>query len=367
VRGHAIIGANYGDEGKGLMTDYICAREGADAVVRFNGGAQAGHTVVTPEGQRHVFHHFGAGTFVGVPTFLSRFFVVNPLLFARENVSGVVMVDPRAIVTLPADMLINQASERRVRHGSVGVGINETMQRSSHGQFVITVADMLDRSRYAAVMNEYVPARLRQLGLSLDIDSHWESTYFDLAERFLSAVHVTERPAGRNFVFEGAQGLLLDQDAPGFPHVTHSHTGLRNVRELSAEWGITDLRATYVTRAYVTRHGAGPLPNEEPMPKWVVDETNVPHEFQGTLRYAPLDVLALERAVIRDCGTTPLDLAVTCLDQTGDDILQRFTLPVAYRSYGPTRDSVVPAGASDCPESRTPSSDCRTPAFGSFA
>jgi adenylosuccinate synthase len=341
MRAHAIIGANYGDEGKGLMVDYLAARDGADAVIRFNGGAQAGHTVVTPEGRRHVFHHYGAGTFAGVPTFLSRYFVVNPLLFAQEGISGRVIVDPRAIVTTPMDMLINQAAERKVRHGSVGLGINETMRRSWNRKYVITVADMLDRGRFADVLHDYVPARLRELGLDLTIEAHWEETYFKLVERFLAAVDVAQRPPGSDFIFEGAQGLLLDMDAPSFPHVTHSHTGLTNVRDLCAEMGIDKLRATYVTRAYVTRHGAGPLPGEEPMPSWVQDETNIPHEFQGTLRYAPLDVLSMERAIIKDAGTVPLDLAVTCLDQAGDAILKEFTLPVAYRSYGASRADVV--------------------------
>src|SRR4051812_30640034 len=84
MRVSAVIGANYGDEGKGLVTDYL-AEEGEGAVVvRFNGGAQAGHTVVTPEGKRHVFHHFGSGTFRKARTHLSRFFISNPALFRPE-------------------------------------------------------------------------------------------------------------------------------------------------------------------------------------------------------------------------------------------------------------------------------------------
>ena len=61
-----IIGANYGDEGKGLISDYLVDREQAKIVIRFNGGAQAGHTVVTLDGKRHVFKHFGSGTFQGI-------------------------------------------------------------------------------------------------------------------------------------------------------------------------------------------------------------------------------------------------------------------------------------------------------------
>lgn len=75
----AVIGAGFGDEGKGLMTDYCCQRPKYTTVVRFNGGAQAGHTVVTPDGRRHVFSHFGSGTLRGAATFLSRFFICNPI------------------------------------------------------------------------------------------------------------------------------------------------------------------------------------------------------------------------------------------------------------------------------------------------
>lgn len=84
MRARAVIGASFGDEGKGLVTDYLCAIQGAGIVVRFNGGAQAGHTVVTPDGLRHVHHHFGSGTLWGTPTFLSQFFIVNPIAFLAE-------------------------------------------------------------------------------------------------------------------------------------------------------------------------------------------------------------------------------------------------------------------------------------------
>lgn len=83
MKARVVIGSSFGDCGKGLVTDYLCS-QGAGIVVRFNGGANAGHTVVTPDGQRHVFSHFGSGTLLGVPTFLSSFFVCNPIQFAKE-------------------------------------------------------------------------------------------------------------------------------------------------------------------------------------------------------------------------------------------------------------------------------------------
>jgi len=93
-------------------------------------------------------------------------------------------------------------------------------------------------------------------------------------------------------VFEGAQGLLLDQDRGAFPYVTRSHTGIRNALDVAAEAGIDAVDATYVSRAYLTRHGAGPLSRELPGKPYpgIQDSTNVPNEFQGTLRFAHLDL-----------------------------------------------------------------------------
>jgi adenylosuccinate synthase len=147
---HAVIGGQLGDEGKGLITDFLSNH--LTLVVRFNGGAQAGHTVVLPDGRRHEFHHFGAGCFKAACTLLSRHFIVNPLLYAKEyhspelkGIRKTVYVDPRCRVTTPLDMMLNTLVEERrgaQRHGSCGVGINETVTRcwSDYGQ-PLTVQD----------------------------------------------------------------------------------------------------------------------------------------------------------------------------------------------------------------------------------
>lgn len=347
MRAHAVIGANYGDEGKGLITDYICAREGADVVVRFNGGAQAGHTVVTPEGKRHVFHHYGSGSLLDVPTFLSRFFIVNPILFEQEKrvFKTQVFVDPRAIVTTPMDMIINQEAEKyrsAGRHGSCGVGINETVHRCSDIRYETIVANMLDEDIIKRIVREYVPMRCRELGIPpVVIDDHWIDVYMEHATIFRRFSTPALHPVGKEIVFEGAQGLMLDQrNMADFPFLTRSNTGIRNVLQLCYDWNIDDITATYVTRSYLTRHGAGPLPNEEPMPSWVKDETNIPHEFQGALRYAPLDLRALEKRITRDAGDVRHQVAVTCLDQHNAGIEYLIRKPVAYASYGPTRNDV---------------------------
>ena len=84
-----VIGLNYGDEGKGLMTDFFCRQFPATDLVlnvRYNGGAQAGHTVVTEDGRRHVFSHFGAGSFSpNVITVFDKQFIINPILYVSER------------------------------------------------------------------------------------------------------------------------------------------------------------------------------------------------------------------------------------------------------------------------------------------
>ena len=356
-----VIGAAYGDEGKGLATDaYAAAYDGDAVVVRFNGGAQAGHTVTAPDGRRHVFSHFGAGSFAGASTFLSRFFVSNPIVFLRERtdldqlgVVPTVVVDPASPLTTPYDMMINQIVEEARgagRHGSCGLGFGETIERNLDPRFALTVGDLAGLSggpstvrdrlamRLDAIRTDYAPARLRALG-ALGKAPNMEAHIADegIRERFLDdcvafldgiALRGVETlraalAAGTGVVFEGAQGLLLDQDRGAFPHVTRSNTGIRNVASLSQEAGIDALEITYATRAYTTRHGAGPLSRELPeMPyAGIVDATNVPNAYQGSLRYSHLDLDILAGAIRDDLSDLPASidastrLLVSCLDQ----------------------------------------------------
>lgn len=352
VSADVVIGAGYGDEGKGVLTDALAASHGDQAtVIRFNGGAQAGHTVTLADGRRHIFHHVGSGTLAGAVTYLSRFFVANPILLAGEiaALTGLgaaprIAIDPAAPVTTPYDMMINQIVERargRGRHGSCGLGFGETLERNLRPEFALTVKETGDRHRLRRLLQHirdiWVPERLRLLGV-------WPAEPADQAhlasnailERWLDDVEAFRRSVTiapitrlanvRRLVFEGAQGLMLDQRSGAFPYVTRSNTGLRNVVALAAEIGLDRLNVTYVTRAYVTRHGAGPLAHElgaSPHPN-AVDTTNVPNMWQGALRYGTLDLDILAHAVGRDLAYARIlpvslthRLAVTCLDQVG--------------------------------------------------
>jgi adenylosuccinate synthase len=351
TRAVAVIGANFGDEGKGLAVDCLAARLTRPLVVRFNGGAQAGHTVTLADGRRHVFSHVGAGAFADAPTFLSRFFVVNPMVFAREmaeldalGVRPKILVDPDAQVTTPFDVLINRWIEevRGVdRHGSVGIGFGETIERAERG-FGLKVRDLSDDREVAdhlmRLRHAWLPVRLARLGIPYTAERAQAAAGQQITARYLAEVRLFARLAipaaidmavhGRDVIFEGAQGLLLDQERGlSFPHVTRSHTGLKNVLALARDVGIGHLDAVYMSRAYLTRHGAGPLENESARLAFadVVDATNRPNPWQGSLRLAPLDLDLLRHTIHTDKAdalgsgvTIDARVGFTCLDQIRD-------------------------------------------------
>ncbi len=382
----AVIGSQYGDEGKGLTVDYLASLDSDSLVVRSNGGAQAAHTVQTPDGRRHVFHHVGSGTFAGAPTHLSRFMVVNPISFNEEmrdlaalGETPSVSVDSSALVSTPFDMLINQMVETHrgdARHGSCGLGIGETIERGEKG-FALFVEDLADLSTKDMIMlrKEWAFQRCEQHGLAIDNpklkeymeylnDARVVEAYLQDVQKFLHTVTIKDDGDLLNgkIIFEAAQGLLLDQKIGTFPYVTRSNTGLKNIAELV---DIMDNRHTlevyYVTRAYQTRHGAGPMPHEADISEMfdAVDPTNVPNDWQGSLRYGYLDREQYSDAIQQDMDSIdPIDLelkgVITCLDQvrdripvflngkmeilTTDEIGQHFHSDMT--SWGPTRDTM---------------------------
>lgn len=347
MRARAVIGANFGDEGKGLVTDYLCAAQGAGMVVRYNGGAQAGHTVVTPDGQRHIFSHVGAGSFCGVPTFLSQFFVCNPILFLDElkalrrlGINPTVYAHPNCLVTTFADMLINQTLENRrgdKRHGSCGIGFNETQNRSQIPELKITMSDLwnntLTEDKLRAICGRYTKFRTNEDLFGVDTDP-FIAAFLRACGQFSSMVHPLGMQQCPDPVFEGAQGLLLDQDNKEFfPHLTRSNTGMKNVRILCDQAGITDITAYYVSRTYLTRHGAGPLPGEDTAMHHT-DDTNERNDWQGALRFAPLDHIALHRRCLKDAGSNKYKLVMTHCDQVPEPRAGEGLL-----FHGPTRNN----------------------------
>lgn len=374
-----VIGANFGDEGKGLMTDYFChqstLRGEKSIVVLHNGGAQRGHTVVTPDGNRHVFHHFGSGTLVGADTYLSEEFVLNPMIFRQEweeleSMKAIpkVYVNHTCRVTTPFDMILNQIIEEsrdNARHGSCGMGIHETMIRDVCNYPIEMWFDSSDEAKryYLKEIRNYLSERLLDFGINKIPDNWKEIVNSDLLiENFISELNFMGRNISIRFdrfieyydcvAFENGQGLLLDQNNTAYyPHLTPSNTGIKNSLEIIAEMNCKpDIEVCYVTRTYLTRHGAGRLDGEcgkQEINPDMQDLTNVPNPHQGTLRYAKLIEKSLEERILKDFEPArkygaKLSLAITHENEYDYVFSNTFkkNFDYIYYSDGETRESV---------------------------
>ncbi|MFY1631727.1 adenylosuccinate synthetase [Solwaraspora sp. WMMB335] len=330
----AVVDLGYGDAGKGTVVDWLCATRPVRAVVRFNGGGQAAHTVVLPDGRAHTFAQFGAGTFrPGVRTHLSRFMVVDPLALAGEATHlaalGVpdaldrLTVDREALLATPYHRAANQAREiarGADRHGSCGMGVGESMAYAlAHPDSAPTVGDCLDpgllRHRLA-LLRERLAAELGPLDAPPVADT--VAAYTAFADR----VSIVDRSwAARllragTVVFEGAQGVLLDEWHGFHPYTTWSTTTFANVDALLAEAGMSPEAVTRlgVLRVLTPRHGPGPLVTEDPALR-PAERHNGTNRWQGRFRFGHFDAVAHRYAMDVAGGVDAL--ALTHLDLLG--------------------------------------------------
>lgn len=332
-----VLGLGYGDEGKGLVTDYLCAGKRRPLVVRFSGGHQAGHTVVQPDGRRHVFSHVGSGTLRGAATYWSRWCTLYPTALASEAAAlralGVrprLYVDNLAPVTTPYDVAYNRWRERKLGHGSCGVGFGATVARQAHTPYRLYALDLwypaVWHTKLAAIADYYHQLTAGELTLEPDALEAFALAVSAVTSQLAKPVAEAAFFAGLDtrfdaLVWEGSQGILLDMDHGFFPHVTHAHTTSRQAMALTATYGLPLPTVHYVSRAYQTRHGNGPLTNAhlEPELHPTPDETNQYNPWQGSQRRALLDVDLLAYALAIDANYCPhaaaRRLVVTCLDQ----------------------------------------------------
>lgn len=325
-----VVDLGFGDAGKGATVDWLCSPEAAldvAAVVRFNGGAQAAHNVVAG-GVHHTFSQFGSGTLAGVPTLLSRHMLVEPIALAAESLAlaeagvpdplALLHIDGRALLTTPIHVAANRAREDArgaARHGSCGKGIGETAAYAlTHP--APTVADCRDPIRLRRLLDDLA----RHYAPLIEPSTHGFPAIDELAGlygEFAGAVRVVGSEAVADFaergrlIFEGAQGVLLDEWRGLHPHTTWSTVEPRHARAMVSAVGGRSF-VLGVTRTYLTRHGAGPLPTEDPALD-LPEAHNGSGHYQGAFRVGHFDPILL-RYAIGVCQRVD-GLAVTHLDQ----------------------------------------------------
>ena len=318
-RNVVIIGTQWGDEGKGKIVDLLT--EQADAVVRFQGGHNAGHTLVIG-GEKTVLHLIPSGVLrTGVQCLIGNGVVLSPEALLKEidalETSGVPVQDRLKIsaacpLILPYHVALDQAREARRgenKIGTTGRGIGPCYEDKA-ARRALRLGDLRDPKRFATTLEEVLDYHNHVLEHYYGVEKLAVSAVLDEAlahgERLLpmmadvtSLLHEYRQTQAR-LLFEGAQGSLLDIDHGTYPFVTSSNTTAGGTATGS---GFGPLFLDYVlgiTKAYTTRVGSGPFPTE------LFDETGLRlaergHEFGATTgrprRCGWFDAVALRTAV----------------------------------------------------------------------
>jgi adenylosuccinate synthase len=360
AQAYIVAGMAFGDESKGATVDALCRSLPIDLIVRYNGGCQAAHHVVLEDGRSHCFSQFGAGMLANnkVRTHLSRYMLVEPFSMMKEadalgkmtdNVWERTTVDRNAVIVTPIHRAINRIREQRRgvnAHGSCGRGIGVAREMQlKHGGSVLMAKDL-----------EYHNRTMEKLEYLLDEVSQelqGGTVYFSLgdltecADRYQNwpATLVSYMPPMEWMVFEGAQGVMLDEKHGTAPHNTWTNTTFENADTLLEEVGIKRVFSTRIGcfRSYFTRHGAGPFRTEETgldLPEPHNNSTG----FQGKFRVGRFDYEMAEQALNIVKGVDFLSVShLDYLPKFGvseQDFLEHIEdelgTPVRICSHGPT-------------------------------
>ena len=341
----------FGDAGKGTTVDFLARQTIAPVIVRFNGGAQAAHNVHTDDGRHHTFSQFGSGMFVpGAVTYLSRFVLFDPIALHNEakalEQNGVqhplarLMVDDAACVVTPFHKAANRLRESlrgAGRHGSVGMGIGETMNDSlCFPEMTVYVADLRDGQTLLAKLTKLQELKRVEFASLLDATGETvalteeakllidpgapkmvANVLIDIAKRVrLVTTSTLKRLAvERPLIFEGAQGVLIDEWHGFHPFTTWSTTTPHNAETLLKEIGYMGQVHRYgVIRAYSTRHGPGPFPTyDAALTALLPDSHNHFGQWQREFRVGWLDIPLTRYAL--SVSETIDSLVVTHLDR----------------------------------------------------
>lgn len=335
-----VTGANLGDEGKGMVS-FSLAKEAISRnekvlSVLYNGGVQRGHTA---NGQ--VVHCTGTGDLAGGTTYYDEHFVVDPIaLWITETK---VFIHPKCRIVLPCDVMINREKEiaRGLnKHGSCGMGIFECVKRNKHSRWKLCATDLKD----SFALYSKVEQTKKIFAYDLTDDVYNTDNFIRAADYVIRNCPIVELHEIASdydtLIFEGGQGLLLDQTNVGdFPHLTPSSVGSYNIHNTINKLGAEDTDIFYVSRSYMTRHGVGPMDAEcrkEDINPDIVDATNIRNDWQDELRFGFLDTDKLYKRVKSDFSrydNAHLNMVFTQLNYTngriatGKDRFDEITVP----------------------------------------
>lgn len=364
-----LCGLGWGDESKGATTDKLTRELNADLIVRYGGGSQCAHNVITPEGVHHTFSQFGSGMLANnkVRTHLSRFMLVNPISMmneakALEELTDAVWerttVDRNCVIITPIHKRLNCLREQErgaSRHGSCGVGVGVAREfHLKYGEIALLAKDLAYPGRTLDklhVMNEQLRPEIieleAKLGLITGVQADPPEYFKTLLEEYSAwpAKLVDGMEPSECLVFEGAQGVLLDEKHGQAPHNTWTNTTFENADTLLDEVGVKDRTRIGCLRTYHTRHGAGPFPTEDNSLD-LPEPHNGTGEFQGAFRVGNFDWAMARKAIsivggIDGLSISHMDYLKRLAWDEGrflDEIVNIIKVPVVMKAHGPTAD-----------------------------
>jgi len=331
----AVIDIGFGDNAKGLVTSTLAStyNKANSIVARFSGGVQAAHRVcIESPPFDHVFSSICSGVAYGIDSYWSKYCPVHipTLVFEYTKVVSKLKhsnffcyIDGKSPVTTSLDININKCDPMDLSHGTCGWGVGTTIAREEkfvsllfEDIFNETVCKLKLELIYDHYDYEYFVNNNVILSKEAFIEN--EMMYINNLKDISNIKMVYKIPSKyKNIIFEGSQGLLLDQHYGFFPHVTRTNTGTTNILEMGYKPELY-----LVTRAYQTRHGNGPMTNLDITPKDYVNlpenECNVNNKYQGEFRTSILDLDLLKYSINKDDYIRKYKdkatLIITCLD-----------------------------------------------------
>lgn len=327
-----VIGANYGDEGKGTVVANLTKESTNVLNVLTNGGSQRGHSILTKDGSM-TFQHFGSGTYHGADNYFSAWYILNPMQFVKEYCELVVKPkhiyrDRRCRWSTPYDAMANLIDEEaRGRHASCGMGIWMTIRRCDRMPIMLFDDFIKNEDKQYSYL-ESVKAYYESF---MEIPTKWKDTWDSdvLKAHFIRDCQITNSLTKtediatmkwyNDVIFENGQGLLLCDTGKDTEDTTPSNTGILYALSMAKQMGIDDITAHYVTRPYLTRHGDGYISNaicrHDLSSDIQEDRTNHYNEHQGMFRYGELDIANLNKRITDDSRGVRVVLDVTHCDE----------------------------------------------------
>ncbi|MCB1193001.1 MAG: adenylosuccinate synthetase [Leptospiraceae bacterium] len=357
-----VVGLGYGDEGKGTITDFLARSHDTKLVIRYNGGPQAAHNVVNPQGLWHCFSQVGSASLIpSTFTYLSEYMILDLLALENETKAlaekGIndtfqrIYVHPYCPIVTPYHQSLNKIRELRrgtENHGSCGMGVGEIYKDLKEpDRSILRAGDLHEFQNFSEKFHAIRGVKIEMAENLLSESNQAIRVELDAMKKFdvsflLSKYSNLQRLLQKNIlpiqdipsqnqkliIYEGAQGILLDEKYGFYPYITPSNTTTGNAEIIHNRFPRNHLKKIGVSRCFATRHGKGPFVTEETqLSQLLQDKYNVYGKWQGEFRFGWLDLISLRYSL--ECTNGVDEMTFTNLDQFQK--LSQFQVCVEYR------------------------------------